>query len=400
MATYAQNSNLPPIPPSNNYSQHPYNPHNAYLQQPQSQTDPNAPPQRQTSFVGLPPIRRESALGESLLSFPSDEGNGDNNSSQQRQQHSPPPHQQQQQQPQALGHAQFVSMSPGQPQLIQHVYRPTPPPNQLPHHAQGFPNPPPGASNQQWTLRPQGPAAGGQGQGQQRSFSGAPANAPPSMVLNGGAQQVNMGQGGPQQQQQQQQQQATSRPAMVPPPHMTRGFTPQAGWTVQESHLTEPLHSPNRNRSASNSSQHQPVYGFDKETGVPSSGPAGKDTDDDADPPPGPSGAAMQQQQHAQASRPNPPPSQALPGSPAGHQNNAAAGMPSPEADHGDLVPPGPIPAAAEDPQARRSSGVWSMSGIKDRLTGHPADERPGSSTGPRFQGATGDGVSDASVAT
>ncbi|KAM7201425.1 hypothetical protein V8F20_004889, partial [Naviculisporaceae sp. PSN 640] len=396
MAAYAQNSNLPTLPPSaNNYSQHPYNPHNAYLQhqqQPQSQGDPNAPPQRQTSFVGLPPIPREPGLGESLLNFPSDEGNGDNGSSQQQRQQQPSPHQHQQQQPvQPLGaaQAQFVSMSPGQPQLVHNVYRPT-----QPQH-QGFPTPPPGVSNQQWTLRPQGPVPGGQG-GQQRSFSGPPANAPPSMLLNGGAQQINMGgQGGPQ---------AAPRPVMMPPPHMQaqmRGFQPQGGWTVQESHLTEPLHSPNRHRSSSNASTHQPVYGFDKETGVSSSGPSGRDADEDTmtNPPLGPPAATAAQTQE-QASQPQPPPSQVSPASPPG-PNAAAPGLPSPEPDQSDLVPPGPIPAAADEARARRSSGVFSgFGGLKERLTGLSADERPGSATGPRFQGATGDAVSDASVAT
>ncbi|KAJ4321990.1 hypothetical protein N0V84_005037 [Fusarium piperis] len=43
---------------------------------------------------------------------------------------------------------------------------------------------------------------------------------------------------------------------------------PSGQWKLEESHLAEPLHSVNRNRAGTSSSHQEPYFGYDKETGI------------------------------------------------------------------------------------------------------------------------------------
>ncbi|KAM5347144.1 hypothetical protein ACJ41O_010149 [Fusarium nematophilum] len=94
---------------------------------------------------------------------------------------------------------------------------------------------------------------------------------------------------------------------------------PSGAWKLEESHLAEPLHSVNRNRAGTGSSQQEPSFGYDKETGVSL---------------PAPSSSANQQYQQRQKP-PEVPPSSAnrYPGlfpSQQQPESNAQAGGPAP----------------------------------------------------------------------
>ncbi|KAJ4298429.1 hypothetical protein N0V88_003459 [Collariella sp. IMI 366227] len=161
---------------------------------------------------------------------------------------------------------------------MQNVYRPT----QGAQGAQGQPQ------GQTWQLPSQNPAqrqafTGSPGPGYQnaavagqqnpqtqyRAFSGATGNG--QQTVNGSGPQ-GQGQG-------QQPTPGGSIPPHMLPVNLLQRFQPQGGsWTPQESHLAEPLQPTSRHRQSpsSASSQQQPFYGFDKETGVeitPSSPP-------------------------------------------------------------------------------------------------------------------------------
>ncbi|KAF4973212.1 hypothetical protein FZEAL_9387 [Fusarium zealandicum] len=54
--------------------------------------------------------------------------------------------------------------------------------------------------------------------------------------------------------------------------------SPSGPWKLEESHLAEPLQPVNRNRSGTNSSQQEPYFGYDKETGIDLPSPSSSTT--------------------------------------------------------------------------------------------------------------------------
>ncbi|KAK3943914.1 hypothetical protein QBC46DRAFT_375702 [Diplogelasinospora grovesii] len=314
------------------------------------------------------------------------------------------------------GQNQFMYYSPPPPgELIPSVYRPTQgalpgqAQGQYPGHAHGQPQPLQGhffhnvtvGNNGQQTgmQQPQGFLPGqnnsfGQFAGQvpPRGFAG-PASGPPHMMNGGSPPPIGqvvgqvMGPGG--------------RPVPMPP-HMVQRFQPQGGWNYQESHLSAPLQSTNRHRSsASNASSQQPFYGYDKETGVPSTGglspqvqraeqeaQTGRPSDQQASDAPG------QQEQS-----PAPQTSQVSPINPQSPASQRAPGdgLSRVESNQSDLTAPAGGNAAGDEGRHRRNSGL--LSGFRERFGNGQSEERRGS-PGPRFQGVAGDAVSEASVVT
>ncbi|EGS22679.1 uncharacterized protein CTHT_0011520 [Thermochaetoides thermophila DSM 1495] len=347
MASYAQNQSFRPLQSPGGHAQayhiqghqqsHQYPQQQQQQQQHQYQYQQPPPPppsqqQRQqqeesggggeglrrlSSFVGLPPIRRNSTFSASLGLTADDFSLDDQNEPNQRQQQSKlssssssssqqlqahqqtqQPHQlqqsQQSQQPQqssqqgfqgntkpqmlpsqqvsmpaahpAMGHFMAASQPTGQ--YIQNVYRPSPGSqgsqvSQVSQISQGS------TQGQSWQLQGQQPAQGfpgavpGLAQGPAahipRVIAAQPGNLPPGMT----GPMLPMGQ----------------HPYAVPigpngrplPPHLwpnnlMQRFQPY-GWKLEESHLQEPLQTPNRHRRSPSSTQQQ-SYALDKEMGL------------------------------------------------------------------------------------------------------------------------------------
>lgn len=213
-----------------------------------TQTQHEAPtPKRNSSFIGLPPIRRGSTFGltnkaarPATERFPIDDDDEDGQSSRVSEVSSsekgvvltttepapvtdtsldrmPAPqsmllHQQSTQVPVVHQQAQQTSS-----QITSQL------PPQIPQSGSGPPQPPP------QSLPPQSTPHQAQ---QQKAYSPLPLIAP-NMIGS----QIRLPPSGP--------------------------------WNLQESHLSEPLHVVSRNRAGTGSSQQQPYFGYDKETGMP-----------------------------------------------------------------------------------------------------------------------------------
>ncbi|KAK0633744.1 hypothetical protein B0T14DRAFT_507766 [Immersiella caudata] len=341
----------------------------------QPQSNPNVP-QRVPSFVPLPPIRRASTFGSSLrLSLDSpggfsadidnqlqQAGNSQLNSAPPAASSGPPTMAGHPNYDQAMGaygaqgpQHQFMMTGPPPPGMpVQNVYRPTQPPTAG--------QPPP--------LGPQG--------------------IPRSKFANGSAPQGADAHSGPQP--------PTGmggRPPMMPPHMVMNRLPPQqggGGWNLQESHLSQPLNQSNRHRSSSSTASQVPFYGYDKEAGVPSTTELEEADDRPTSPP----------QQLSQ----NPPPPQI--GHALSHNQGPGPNLQQPpgppisrtSTNQSDLPPPGPV-FAPDESRSHRQSGIFSgFANIKGRLTGGSAGEENNrrDSFGPKPQGSTGDGVSEASV--
>ncbi|KAK5656533.1 hypothetical protein OQA88_4512 [Cercophora sp. LCS_1] len=332
-----------------------------------SQSNSNAP-QRIPSFVGLPPIRRASTFGSSLLSLDSPGGISPESDSQ------PPP----------LPSGPPPRSSSPPPPMAAH-------PGQLPGAAQGPPMfmtgpPPPGQQVQNiYRPTPTHPTANGP----PRTFPGGPPNQP---MVNGAGPQGNQGNQGshppfaaPG---------MGGRPGMVPPHmmnHHLQRLPPQAqgGWVVQESHLSEPLQQSNRHRTSPSNSSQQPFYGYDKEAGVPETTGLGGDNerdDDDDD-------SITQVRPPSQT---NGPPQlnigQALTSNkPAAAPQQAPISPPS-RSNTGDLQTPSPV-FGADEARGRRQSSIFTS--IKGKLSGNGSGTSPVSDEGRRgsFGLKSADGV-------
>ncbi|KAH6887917.1 hypothetical protein B0T10DRAFT_562350 [Thelonectria olida] len=178
---------------------------------------------------------------------------------------------------------------------------------------------------------------------------------------------------------------SSGAPPMMPPNstgNPIQKLPPSGPWKLEESHLSEPLHSVSRNRAGTGSSQQQPYFGYDKETGVtlPSQGPPVVPPDTASSP------------------RPRHKPSEVPPsstrrypelfarGDPRARSNsNVGPVLPSPQLASGRLSQDIGVPRAVtagpetegngEERGRRKSSG-----GLFNRLT-KPSSERRGSSS-------------------
>ncbi|KAK0723678.1 hypothetical protein B0T21DRAFT_39613 [Apiosordaria backusii] len=367
--------------------------------------------ERPPSFVGLPPIRRGSSLGLNAERFSGDNNspNNGNNNQQQQQQQSPQYGQQHQQYSGSAQQSSFLNANqhqqqyPQQQSIVQSVYRPT-------QGAPGAQTQGPTQGQQTWQLQGQGQQ--GPSPGPSRGFAGAAASSPHGVngVSPQGPQQYTDGSG----------RQGPVLPHMLPG-NLLQRFQPQGGWTVQESRLTEPLHSSSRHRaSPSNASSHhqqqhqaqqpqpqqsqqqqqQPYYGFDKETGGPVSGGLSSQrpkppASQHAHP------ALREQQPYNGLPSQRAQPTQPLPALPTIHQSPVIPHSPEQLANQeqkNDVSTTGsgaPGITVTEDGRIKRNSGVFS--GLRDRLaTGGPVERRDAEGT-PRYQAAGNDVVSDSS---
>ncbi|KAJ9132341.1 hypothetical protein NKR23_g11303 [Pleurostoma richardsiae] len=382
-------------------------------QQRQNQLDDADGPHRQPSFVGLPPIRRSSTFGMSLGKA-NDQFAPDDKSERSG---SPAG-------PSASTHGPAPGPGPGMSQSLSHpqmsgqtqFYAASPAPGQQAMQG-GYP-----AMQRQAgpSFPPQGAAYYHQQPGVQQQFAGAA----PSGVHRHNAQMAPRGMAGPSMNHQQTMMTAgrgqyyapspqfipaNTQPGMAPPNMAANGnliqrLPPQGAWKLEESHLSEPLQASRHRSSPSGSSdqqqqqQQQQSYSFDKEIGAPSPGSVSPPT---------------QSPVRQRASRDLGSPISQQPGGPmAGQQFSQTQG--GSQLQQADLQPPAapfgqPLRrTSTSDLQAsslrnenenKRNSGLFS--GIRDRLAAG-ARERRDSIGGARFQGAeaTGDGVSESSVAT
>ncbi|KAK3364440.1 hypothetical protein B0T25DRAFT_530185, partial [Lasiosphaeria hispida] len=399
-------------------------------QQPPSQSNPHVP-QRSGSFQELPPIRRTSTFGSSLMLSPESPGgafssddNSDVNPFQQRagdsrsgtpagQVGGAPPPADLSQPPSApnqmAGVPHQFTTGPPPPGQFQNVYRPTHGPmpgvqgQQYQGQGQPFAPPQPGFQQHPMQSPPQPNAPGQPGvQGPPRSFSGSPAN--PQPMTNAptpppgqGQQFPVMGRGG-------------GRGVMMPPHMMAnqlQRFPPQGGnWNLQESHLSEPLNPTNRHRSNSSTasvSGAQPFYGYDKEAGVPSTSGLSPQREKTQEPKEQPASEPrpLQSQHPDRSESPSTPrANQALPNSQQTPPGRPPGGpLSRSETDQSEMLPPSSIHGGDEG--RRRQSGIFSS--IQRKFTGGISDDARRDSFGrPRFQGqvVTSDEVSEASVVT
>ncbi|CAK7219482.1 hypothetical protein SCUCBS95973_003837 [Sporothrix curviconia] len=281
-------------------------------QQPQQPLGAHAPIERQSSFTGLPPVRRTSTLHFDMASLIGDEkGKLPEDQSHQQQpqsndvqqqggffpaqfQQQSPPQQQQPFNPPVQQQAQSLHPGPGPASQqrtpswgVQSQQQPQPQPQQQQQQLQqqlGGPQNPlqshpvsahQSLSSQQQQAQPlqggfaqqQVPLQQGQGFGQyQNQIQNQSQNqAPQQPVQQGFAVQPGPAYNQlPSQQQQQQQQQSTQNSNPL------QRFLPKAGWNLQESHLQEPLASTRHRTSPTGAPDQQQSYSFDKETGLPS----------------------------------------------------------------------------------------------------------------------------------
>ncbi|KAJ6442346.1 Chromosome segregation in meiosis protein 3 [Purpureocillium lavendulum] len=195
-----------------------------------------------------------------------------------------------------------------------------------------------------------------------------------------------------------------SQQTMAPPksPMMTKAqqMFPQGNWSLEESHLAEPLHERTRNRSGTGGSQHTPAFGFDKETGVMM--PPQRQRTSDVPPSSAqrwpelfqrrPDYDAQRPRANSGAGRPYPQQYQ--------HQMvRGEAVNPRPQISEFAIAGVGP-PAEEEDRgRSKRNSGIFR--GIGDRISRTASKERrPSLAAQPQSSEVRGDEVSENSVAT
>ncbi|KAH7018245.1 uncharacterized protein B0I36DRAFT_368283 [Microdochium trichocladiopsis] len=222
-----------------------------------AQTRPNAfggqqpgSPERQSSFIGLPPIRRTSTFGGLL-----GKGEGDDSSIASSDKDIPPvPVVPQNLGPQGQSMQNMNNAGPPQGQQPQQFYQ-----HQQQHFMQQGP-PQQYMNGAQPGGPPMGPGSGPNGFMAGRGFSGPGGPSPP--------QQFGFGRGGPGGPGPQFGQGPPGMPGPSFPPQAggnpVQKFPPGGQWKLVEAHLSEPLHQPNRNRSPQ---LPQPShFAYDKET--------------------------------------------------------------------------------------------------------------------------------------
>jgi len=203
--------------------------------------------------------------------------------------------------------------------------------------------------------------------------------------------------------------QSAPRPApqqtMAPPksPMMTKAqqMFPQGNWSLEESHLAEPLHERTRNRAGTAGSQHTPTFGFEKETGMTMPPPQRQRT---SDVPPSsaqrwpelfqrrPEYEGQRPRANSGAGRPYPQQQQML---------IARAEVVNPRPQTSEFAIAGVGPPEEERGRSKRNSGMFK--GIGDRISRATSRERRPSLAGhrPAQPGEVrGDEVSENSVAT
>lgn len=369
--------------------------HNTASQQ-QQQADESSP-HRQSSFVGLPPIRRTSTLLSSVVKAGEDGNDSTNMASSPHTGPQPGSSAQAMAQPQLAKQVQTPPQWQGTPQQYQIAggYRPSQP-GSVPVNQQAYNNPA-YQGMQQGQVSPQLQQSLHQGSPglHSRAFSG-PVHPQGIAMAHGDPRFMAQGQGQSPTPQFIPQVMRQNAGALSPNAGGNIRLPPQGAWKLEESHLQQPLISPSRNRSPSNATtpQDQPFYGFDKETGLPA-------------PAPSPS-----QQQPQQSPRPQPgqqPPLQSsgqhqpgqVPRSDTANTEDTAD-----TADTADLPPPGPI-QATDDKHAKRGSGLFSN--IRGRFSREGSDDRRdsfgGQSGGKPLSAShhghpTSDAISESSVAT
>ncbi|UNI22281.1 hypothetical protein JDV02_008183 [Purpureocillium takamizusanense] len=196
---------------------------------------------------------------------------------------------------------------------------------------------------------------------------------------------------------------------MAPPPKsplMTKAqkMFPQGNWSLEESHLAEPLHERTRNRSGTAGSQHTPTFGFEKEMGItmppPPTPPQRQRTSDVP-----PSSAQrwpelFQRRPEYEGQRPR---ANSGAGRPYPQQHpmmNARADVVNPRQQASEFAIAGVGPPEEERGRSKRSSGMFK--GIGERISRATSRERRPSAAGQhpmQLGDVRGDEVSENSVA-
>ncbi|KAH8907564.1 hypothetical protein BR93DRAFT_552730 [Coniochaeta sp. PMI_546] len=339
-----------------------------YAQHPQQQSDDSSP-NRQSSFVGLPPIRRTSTLLSSVVKAGEDDNDSTSIATSQHSGAQAGSSGQVMTQPPQVASptTQTPRQWPGTPQQYQIAggYRPSQP-GSLPANQQPYNNAASqGMQQGQGSSQPQQNFQQGSPALHTRAFSG-PVHPQGIAMANGDPHFMAQGQG------------QTSAPQFIPQVMRQNAgsvspnagghirLPPQGAWKLEESHLQQPLLSASRNRSPSNATtpQDQPFYGFDKETGLPASAPT----------------LSQQPQQSPQASQAGQQPPFDHSGQPQpGQVPRSDTADTADTTDTADLPPPGPI-QAPDDKQAKRNSGLFSN--IRGRFSREGPEDRRDSAAG------------------